>query len=408
MKKIAIIAPTNLPIPATKGGAVETGIEQIIDENEIRRKVNIDVFSYDEEIAHEKSKVYKETRFHYYKETKVEKIFTLIRKTLNYIFRKLKINIKINIRKGYTNYIKDILKRENYDAVLIKNAVDLVLPLSKVTKSRICLQLHNDFLNSNTYKCSEIVSACDRIITNSDYIRTCVLTIENTKNKKIFVNKNCLKLQQFYDVTDQQINEIVDKYNIDIKSKIILFSGRMVPQKGVKELLYAVEKLPKDENWKLYIIGNKWFSEDIKDSYQKEIMEIAGRLKDKVICVGFVPYCEIPAWDKIASVIVFPSIWEEPAGRVAIEAQAAGTPLIISDAGGIKEYVTSDSAIIVKRGDTFINELSNQILNILKDEKLQKTMSEAGTENSKNFTTEYYYEEIIEQLYKGENNEKTN
>ena len=408
MKKIAIIAPTNLPIPATKGGAVETGIQQIIDENEIKRKVHIDIFSYYDETANEKSKKYKETTFNYYNETKIEKIRTSIIKTLNYIFRKMKINLKINMRIGYTQYIKEVLKKEKYDAVLIKNAVDIVLPISKATNARICLQLHNDFLNKNTYKASKIVEVCDRIITNSDYIKRCVLTIKNAENKKIFINKNCIEIERFNDITEEQKNNIIKQYNINMQDQIILFSGRMVPQKGVKELLYAVEKLPKDKKWKLYIIGSKWFSENTKDRYQKEILEISKGLEDKVKCVGFVPYKEIPIWDKIASIIVFPSIWEEPAGRVAIEAQAAGTPLIISDAGGIKEYVTNNSAIVVKRGENFIEELSNQILRVLEDEKLRKVMSDAGIENSKNYTSEHYYEEIIEQLYEGENDEKTN
>ena len=408
MKKIAIIAPTNLPIPATKGGAVETGIQQIIDENELKRKVHIDIFSYYEEVAEIKSKEYNETSFHYYKETKVEKIKTFLRKSLNYICRKLKINFKVNMRRGYSNYIKKIIKKDNYEIILIKNAVDLVLPLAKASESKICLQLHNDFLNKDTYKCSEIVNSCDKIITNSDYIRKCVLTIEEAKNKKILINKNCLEIEQFYNVTEQQKQEVIKKYNIDVQKQIILFSGRMVPQKGVKELLYAIEKLPKEMNWKLYIIGSKWFSENTKDNYQKEIMEISKRLGDKVECVGFVPYKEIPVWDKIASIVVFPSIWEEPAGRVAIEAQATGTPLIISDAGGIKEYVTNNSAVVVKRGKKFIEDLANQILRVLEDKSLQKRMSLAGIENSKNYTSEHYYEEIIGELNVGEDNEKTN
>ena len=159
---------------------------------------------------------------------------------------------------------------------------------------------------------------------------------------------------------------------------------------------------------KLYVIGGKLFNKDTKHAFQKEILEMAKKLKNKVECVGFVPYQEIPVWNKIADVVVVPSIWEEPAGRVAIEAQAAGTPLIISDAGGIKEYVSKDSAIIVKRGTNFVEEIKKEILEVLKNKEIRKNMSNAGIRNSKNYTVERYYEEIIEELNIGEQDEKTN
>lgn len=408
MKKIAIIAPTNLPIPATKGGAVETGIQQVIDENEKKKRVHIDIFSYYEKVAEEISKNYKATTFYYYRENKIRQLECWTRKCLNYIFRKLRIKLKINPRKGYSNYIENKIKKENYEAILIKNAVDLVIPIHKVTDDRICLQLHNDFLNQNIYNSKKIVNYCDRIITNSEYIKRCVLTIEDAKNKPILVNKNCLELKKFYNVTEKEKKELIEKYKIDDDKQIILFSGRMVPQKGIKELLLAIERLPQEMNWKLYVIGGKWFNKDTKDAFQKEILEMAKKLKNKVECVGFVPYQEIPVWNKIADVVVVPSIWEEPAGRVAIEAQAAGTPLIISDAGGIKEYVSKDSAIIVKRGTNFVEEIKKEILEVLKNKEIRKNMSNAGIRNSKNYTVERYYEEIIEELNIGEQDEKTN
>ena len=265
--------------------------------------------------------------------------------------------------------------------------------------------MHNDFLNKDIYHNRQIVNACDRIITNSEYIKKCVLTIEEAKQTKIFINKNCLEVERFYNVTKQEKEQLMKKYNINSKNQIILFSGRMVPQKGIKELLYSIEKLPSDMNWKLYVIGSKWFSQNTKDAFQKEIMEISRKLGDKVEFIGFVQYNEIPIWDKVANVIVFPSIWEEPAGRVAIEAQAAGTPLIISDAGGIKEYVTQNSAIIVKRGQDFSENLAKEILKVLRDSKLKENMSKAGIENSRNYTVEHYYEEIIEEIGIGEKDE---
>ena len=46
MKKILLIAPSELPIPAVLGGAVETGIVQLIKENEKRQNLKFELFSY--------------------------------------------------------------------------------------------------------------------------------------------------------------------------------------------------------------------------------------------------------------------------------------------------------------------------------------------------------------------------
>ena len=63
MSKIVIIAPGILPIPATKGGAVETGIEQLIKENELHSGNKFEVFSCFDEEAKEEAKKIKNTDF---------------------------------------------------------------------------------------------------------------------------------------------------------------------------------------------------------------------------------------------------------------------------------------------------------------------------------------------------------
>ena len=68
-----------------------------------------------------------------------------------------------------------------------------------------------------------------------------------------------------------------------------------------------------------------------------------------------VPYDRIPEIYASADLIIFPSIWPEPFGRIAIEAKAAGKPVIASNIGGIKE--TAD--ILVEPGN--VKELNATI-----------------------------------------------
>ena len=61
MKNICFITQCSLPIPTTKGGAVETLVEYIVDENEREKKYNITVISVEDEKAKEISKKHKNT-----------------------------------------------------------------------------------------------------------------------------------------------------------------------------------------------------------------------------------------------------------------------------------------------------------------------------------------------------------
>ena len=61
--KICFIAPKNFPVPALKGGAVETLITDFIDENEKSKKVDVDVITIYDKEAFAQSKKYCNTNF---------------------------------------------------------------------------------------------------------------------------------------------------------------------------------------------------------------------------------------------------------------------------------------------------------------------------------------------------------
>ena len=64
MTKVLIIGPGNSPIPATKGGAVETLIEYIVKENEIDPKIDLAVASIYEEESSKEAKNFKNTKLY--------------------------------------------------------------------------------------------------------------------------------------------------------------------------------------------------------------------------------------------------------------------------------------------------------------------------------------------------------
>ena len=111
-----------------------------------------------------------------------------------------------------------------------------------------------------------------------------------------------------------------------------LFIGRLSPEKGVKTLLQAWEKLA-EIDWKLNIIGN---------GQQKEELEIYVKEHNlhNVNFQGYQSRDQVFAEIQKSTVVVVPSQWYETFGRVVIEAFACGRSVIVSNLGALIELVT--------------------------------------------------------------------
>ena len=399
MKKVLIVAPSDLPIPAVKGGAVETGIDQLLDENENGEKIHIDVVAFFDNEAHKKSKKYKKTNFWFYKKKILDDIIFYCLKVYNKLLLMFNIKVNINYRPLFTRFICKKIKLKKYDAILIKNAVSYVIPLSKYADGSLYLQLHNDFLNDSICNASKIVKKCKAIIVNSEYIKKRVLTISAVKERDVFVNMNCLDEKSFEIASKEMKRKILSEHHIGNNKKIILFSGRLVENKGVKELLRAVKKIGRKDDWRLFIAGAKWFGSNKKSRYIKELERISSDISDNIVFLGYVSHSEISYYNSVADVVVVPSIWEEPAGRVALEAAAVGTPVIVSDSGGLKEYIDSHHSIMIKKDEEFIENLAKSISDVIFGGRFNSKKDARDLVSfAKRFNSKRYYYEIMKYM----------
>jgi glycogen(starch) synthase len=113
----------------------------------------------------------------------------------------------------------------------------------------------------------------------------------------------------------------------------LLFAGRLVYEKGVQDVLRAMPRLRRRHpGLRLLVAGEGPQADDLRAQAR------ALRLGRAVEWLGFVEPERLAALSAAADCALVPSIYE-PFGMVALEAAAAGTPLVVADTGGLREFV---------------------------------------------------------------------
>lgn len=384
--KIAIITSGLLPVPATKGGAIETLLDTFIYENEKEKKVDITVFSISDKKAKEKVKIDN------YSKTK----YVFINGASNFIIRVinklLKRNIPIN--KYYQKKVIKIIQKEEYDYVIVENYPELVLSLKKF---KVIPYIHSDVFNKDISNCEEILSASYKVITVSNFIKEKVLEINPNCRDKIVTVYNSIDFEKLE--KEEYINyrnSYREKYKIDKTDFVFAYLGRISKEKGPLELIKAFNKV-NISNKKLLIIGGIWYGSKKKNSYLEELEKISG---SDIIYTGYVEHCDIRKILCAVDVGVVPSICNEAAGLSVVEFMNTGNIVIASDMGGIKEYLNKENNYLVKyeNNDTFINELCEAMEKANNNINDMENKQKLNYEYSKKFTVNKNYNEIIKVL----------
>ncbi len=150
--------------------------------------------------------------------------------------------------------------------------------------------------------------------------------------------------------------------------KLIFFVGRMVREKGAHLLIEALPQIKSQyPNAKLIIVGG-----GNKDHLLRLAHDTG--MDKSVYFTGFVSDEVLLRLYKVIDVACYPSLYE-PFGIVALEAMAADVPVVVSDAGGLKEIIEHDvNGTITYAGD--LNSLSWGVVRALKDEGHSKWMAQ--------------------------------
>jgi glycogen synthase len=160
---------------------------------------------------------------------------------------------------------------------------------------------------------------------------------------------------------------------------IVYYVGRMVPEKGVQTIVEAAPLVLRE--WpgvKFVLAGGGGYANELRAKAH------ALGVADNIIFPGRIPDEVRDGLFKVADVAVFPSLYE-PFGIVALEAMAAGTPVVVSDVGGLSEVVDMHETGIKVYPDS-PESLAWGILHTLKNPQ----WSQARAQNAQRVAREEY------------------
>jgi D-inositol-3-phosphate glycosyltransferase len=149
-----------------------------------------------------------------------------------------------------------------------------------------------------------------------------------------------------------------EKLGLKRNQPVLLFVGRLDPFKGPDLLLRAATMM--DEKAQIVIVGGK----STGDKEVKQLQELASQLKitKQVHFMGARPQHELPVIYSAADVTVIPS-YHESFGLAAVESLACGTPVVATQAGGLKTVIRQDeTGYLVPRGPGFFAERLDTLL----------------------------------------------
>ena len=254
------------------------------------------------------------------------------------------------IRFSPQNFQNDVLKTlrsHSFDIIQVFNRPGLVAKVKQVSpQSKVILSLHNLFFGTKRLTVEEAQDC----IQHTDYMVTVSQFVADHATQYGFPKHKVQPVYSGVDLEDFPKREserwlkwrqdIRRKWRIPGSAKVILFAGRLVPDKGCHVLVESMKSLLQEHsNLYLLVVGSKWYTKHDQTPYIKSLIKEARKLSPYLIFTSYIPVDKINKYYAAADLFVCASQWEEPLARVHYEAMAASLPMISTDRGGNGEVI---------------------------------------------------------------------
>lgn len=391
---ICLVTSGDYPMPAVCGGAVETIIQNLIEENERQKLLRLTIVSGYNKLAIQAGQGYLYSIFKYIKNKGLIKEI-VDSKPSRFLRRVLRKLIGKELWASY--YVMEayrIINKADFDYIIIEGgSLGAYRYISEhIGKEKMIAHVHG--VCEGSKELSDIYSKfmCvsnfvkNRLIDNGKICAHEAVTIYNCIDTKLYLSK--LKYEDYCNIRN--------RYNINVDDQLILFCGRLIPEKGVKELILAYKKIANPKN-KLLIVGSAKFAYKSCTEYEKHLSSLIEDMSSNVIFAGYVDQSEMWKIYKISNILVIPSLCAEAMGLVAVEGVLSGNAIVASKVGGLREVLKNQNVRMVDLNEQFIDNMSDCILDLL---SCNQRKNDAIDEYANKFSIETYYNSLLKILYR--------
>jgi glycosyltransferase involved in cell wall biosynthesis len=183
---------------------------------------------------------------------------------------------------------------------------------------------------------NSVMARGDRVIAISEFIRDHILANYEIDPARIRVIHRGIDTNSFSPerVSPERVIQLARAWRLPDGHQVIMLPGRLTRWKGQTVLIDALAKLGRQDVVCL-MVG----SDQGRAGYRQELEEQTKRLGLESV-VRLVDHCnDMPAAYMLADVVVSASSDPEAFGRVIVEAQAMGRPVIVTNHGAVRETV---------------------------------------------------------------------
>lgn len=349
-RRIAILAPSFLPIPASRGGAIETLATYFVEENEKTGGFEIDIYCQYDADAKKLADGYHHARC----------LFMRPAGGLNRLWNKAAFAVRmltherVMLTVSYIAAVDRELAKHSYDAVLVEGAPEMMLKLGRKYPNTI-LHVHTDILNAGFGYYQKVMSCAPHIVAVSSFVAG---KINSAVPDQVSVIRNCVDSRLFH--PDGRNEALRESLGIREDDFLIIFAARVDHTKGIDHLVNAVLQL-NNPHIRLLVIGAGWFSADRRTAFEEMLSRKTASHQDQFLFTGYIDHGKIPEYLHAADLGAAPSVCYDAAPLSVIEMQACGLEVIASNIGGIPEYINDPASLIDPHGEDFERELAGKI-----------------------------------------------
>ncbi len=273
---------------------------------------------------------------------------------------------------------------------------------SKITGRKFVTTFHGTYnFKTNLKKFyNSVMVRSDLIIAGSNFIFSHIkenYSMYLNYKKKFLVIFRGINVDYFDSSTTLENDEkkLLKQWDIDKDKKIILLPGRLTSWKGQEVFIEAVNLINIELGYEAFytvILG----SDQGRELFKKKLIRLSEQYRMSKQ-IRFIDHCKNMALAyKVSDIIVSASNEPEAFGRVSVEAQSMGKPIVASNIGGSNETVIDEKTGFLFESNN-AKSLSKQILRVLNmDETSLKMM---GIEARKNVTQRFNVEKMCFSTY---------